>query len=162
MSLGLTSTEAAATTCSSSALPPTLCSTFGSFDLRRVPLPAARTTTAKRLSVVTDLYCVAGVAGDDSPGVACERLAAILNDCRCSLPERSCHDRVARRGLRGFGNGTPLRDPKMCERNEIARDLLRGMARHHPLGKIVADHGPYAERLDPLRIANDLRGAFEG
>src|SRR6266576_1451269 len=37
---------AAAITCASSGLPPTWCKTFGYFDFRRVPLPAAMMATA--------------------------------------------------------------------------------------------------------------------
>src|ERR1700687_2731814 len=39
---------AAAITCASRGLPPTWCSTLGSFDLSRVPLPAAMIATAVR------------------------------------------------------------------------------------------------------------------
>src|SRR5208283_1667212 len=45
-SLAGTTRVAAAITCARSVLPPTSCSTFGSCDLSRVPLPAAMMATA--------------------------------------------------------------------------------------------------------------------
>src|ERR1041385_5444167 len=54
MSDGATTFEAAAITCASRGLPPTSCRTFGSLDLRRVPLPAAMMAMAVRGTVDVD------------------------------------------------------------------------------------------------------------
>src|ERR1022692_3922497 len=55
MSCAGTTRVAAAITWASSGLPPTSCSTFGSCDLRRVPLPAAMMATATRGAAVAEV-----------------------------------------------------------------------------------------------------------